>query len=229
MTDSNYVFEAGEPIDVGSHGQHDYVFHSGDPVLDRGQSPFVFESGTGLRGGIELVYDNTAIQNEDVKFFDNGATFEAGTYSLTVEGEGYAHNDTDPNNAYFCDEFISDGQVPDNTDIWFKAPCQRLEDDTGQFDTTYAVIEDFDNDGDNDIVFGMFIIYPGGPYTIQTPEGTFDGSPQTYIFDEKDLSGPPFSGNGEFTTTSSGPIGVFNMDEQGSGGDNAADLTYSLA
>lgn len=51
MTKSGYVFESGEAIDVGSPGDHDYVFSSGEPVTDSGVSTYVFESGTGLRGG----------------------------------------------------------------------------------------------------------------------------------------------------------------------------------
>lgn len=43
-----YIFEQGEGIDIGSHGDHDYVYASGDPVNDGGDSEVVFESGTGL-------------------------------------------------------------------------------------------------------------------------------------------------------------------------------------
>lgn len=48
-SDSTYVFESGEPFDVGSHGDHDYFYSSGSPVVDDGESPYVFESGTGIR------------------------------------------------------------------------------------------------------------------------------------------------------------------------------------
>lgn len=54
MVESDYVFIDGVPIDVGEHGEHDYLFHSGEPVTDRGESSFVFESGTGV-GGQNLV------------------------------------------------------------------------------------------------------------------------------------------------------------------------------
>lgn len=46
-----YIFEQGESIDIGSHGEHDYVYASGDPVNDGGDSGVVFESGTGLGSG----------------------------------------------------------------------------------------------------------------------------------------------------------------------------------
>jgi len=51
MPDSDYVFEKGEPIFVGSHGDTEYVFESGVPVSNTGdESSFVFESGIGLGG-----------------------------------------------------------------------------------------------------------------------------------------------------------------------------------
>jgi len=50
MPKSDYVFEQGEPIDVGTAGDHDFVFGSGESVTDRGVSDFVFESGTGIGG-----------------------------------------------------------------------------------------------------------------------------------------------------------------------------------
>lgn len=54
MPDSSFVYEKGDPIQVGSHGDHSYVYHSGDPVTDSGESSFVYESGTGIGGGVTL-------------------------------------------------------------------------------------------------------------------------------------------------------------------------------
>lgn len=48
MAESDYIYEQGEPISEGSHGQHDYVFSNGEPVPDTGKSEVVFESGIGL-------------------------------------------------------------------------------------------------------------------------------------------------------------------------------------
>lgn len=39
-------------MDVGSHGDHDYFYHSGTPVVDSGKSEYVFESGTGLGSAV---------------------------------------------------------------------------------------------------------------------------------------------------------------------------------
>lgn len=60
MTKSNYFFLSGEAATVGSHGNHSYVFHSGEPVLDRGESDYVFETGTGLGGGIQVTISDDA-------------------------------------------------------------------------------------------------------------------------------------------------------------------------
>lgn len=57
MTESTLTFEQGEPIDVGSHGAHDYVYESGTPVSDNGDSTLVFESGNGLGGLRAVFYD----------------------------------------------------------------------------------------------------------------------------------------------------------------------------
>lgn len=48
MPKSNYTFIQGDPIDVGSHGETDYLFHNGDPVPNDGKEKFVFESDIGL-------------------------------------------------------------------------------------------------------------------------------------------------------------------------------------
>ena len=50
MPDSDLVFEQGEAIDVGSHGDDDLLYHDGDPVPNTGASSLVFEAGTGLGG-----------------------------------------------------------------------------------------------------------------------------------------------------------------------------------
>jgi len=77
MAKSDYIFESGEAIDVGSHGETDYVFASGEPVANSGDSSFVFESGTGLGGlsGITVVFRDS-----------NGETTGSiGTYSAPYD------------------------------------------------------------------------------------------------------------------------------------------------
>lgn len=48
MVKSNFVFESGDAIEVGSHGGHDFVYAGGEEVEDRGKSDYIFEAGTGL-------------------------------------------------------------------------------------------------------------------------------------------------------------------------------------
>lgn len=83
MPESDYVFERGEPIQVGSHGEHIYVFSQGEPVTDAGVSEFVFESGTGLGG--EVVVEGTSIgyfeSAESGQSFYNG--INDGSYEVT--------------------------------------------------------------------------------------------------------------------------------------------------
>lgn len=55
MTKSDFVFEKGEPIEVGSHGETDLLYHQGDPAPDTGRSDLVFEAGTGL-GGLDAFH-----------------------------------------------------------------------------------------------------------------------------------------------------------------------------
>lgn len=52
---SDFVYESGEAITTGFHGETDFVYASGDPVPNNGVSDLVFESGTGLGGGSFVV------------------------------------------------------------------------------------------------------------------------------------------------------------------------------
>jgi hypothetical protein len=57
MVDSEFVFDQGEPINIGSPGDHDFVLESGTQVNDSGVSGLVFEAGTGLGGGDDILED----------------------------------------------------------------------------------------------------------------------------------------------------------------------------
>jgi len=50
MSTSDFVFERGERVPIGSNGETDYVFVSDDPVPNTGVSELVFESGVGVGG-----------------------------------------------------------------------------------------------------------------------------------------------------------------------------------
>lgn len=56
MVKSNYVFDQGEAIDVGTEGENDLVFESGEPVTDVGGSTLVFEEGVAIGGTDEIAF-----------------------------------------------------------------------------------------------------------------------------------------------------------------------------
>jgi len=76
-TEGDIVFEAGEPITVGEHGQHDFVYVEGEPAYDDGLSELAFEEGTGMSGGLGL----------DDYVFGNGVTAEVNRNAPVYEGE----------------------------------------------------------------------------------------------------------------------------------------------
>jgi len=74
------VFEKGNEIQTGSHGEHDYVYASGERVTDQGDSNFVFESGTGLGGA--LVIDN--FERGDLNPYSSQTGSGGGSASITT-------------------------------------------------------------------------------------------------------------------------------------------------
>lgn len=225
MVDSSYTYIKGVPIDVGVEGAHNLIKESGEPVNDGGESPFVFERGTGLGGGIEFNVDMSAA-NEITYAQDeegNDQIFEAGTYQLSVSGNGWSHSGggVDTSNLV-CD--VDTSEVGGTLD--FYAPCNRVE-ALGGADDTYSLVTDFDGDGTDEVLMGPALVYPGAGRTLNTPEGDVDAIEQTTVFTDKTLE-VPSSGNGTITLTSSGKIGVYNMDEPGTYGDNSAEVTYTL-
>lgn len=79
---SSYVFESGTPIETGSHGDTNYVFHSGTPVPNFGASTVVFESGSGIGGGI--VIDD--FEDGDFSEYNDFGGDSPGTTSNAFEG-----------------------------------------------------------------------------------------------------------------------------------------------
>jgi len=92
MADSTIVFEEGESIDVGSHGEHDFVYHEGEPVTDTGISSLVFEGGTGLGGGGALVMQ----YGDDTENFGGAGKIDQGlTEVLGTDSESTFEKDSD--------------------------------------------------------------------------------------------------------------------------------------
>lgn len=101
---SDFVFESGEAIDLGAHGDHDYVFASGEPVPDTGVSSLVFESGTGLGGGNSVTIRDDAGEEtaalpliEDSQTIENWYDYGGGGGSFGSSGAGQITNWTADN------------------------------------------------------------------------------------------------------------------------------------
>jgi hypothetical protein len=94
MTNSSYVYESGTPFVVGSHGQHRYVYVSGQPVKDDGESTYVYESGTGNRGTTVLedferdnpLADYTSLDGEPVSYWSIVSSKFEGDKMLEASG-----------------------------------------------------------------------------------------------------------------------------------------------
>lgn len=105
-----FVYENGEAVDLGSHGDHDYVFADGTPVPDSGDSPFVFEDGTGIGGG--NIIDNLERGNLDPYDESNVPELFSVVTSPTFDGD-YALRVAMDYNRTGAEEYIrSNGGLP---------------------------------------------------------------------------------------------------------------------
>jgi len=84
MPNSDYVFQSGEPIELGQAGDHAYEFVSGSPLVDSGASEFVFVSGTGIGSSATVIDD---LERGDLSPYIQYGNQNAGiTTSPTYEG-----------------------------------------------------------------------------------------------------------------------------------------------
>jgi len=89
MPKSSYVYESGDAIDVGSHGETDFVYVSGEPVPNTGRSTLVYESGTGIGGRFTATLRNEAGDIlETIQIVDD--TYDKGGIALHFGFEGGA-------------------------------------------------------------------------------------------------------------------------------------------
>ena len=97
MPNSDYVFQSGEPVEVGQAGDHAYEFVSGSPLVDSGASEFVFVSGTGIGSSATVIDDlergdlSPYIQygNQNDAGITTSPTYE-GTYAIAMAGDDNA-------------------------------------------------------------------------------------------------------------------------------------------
>lgn len=112
MADSGLAFEAGDPIEIGTHGETDYLFEEGNPVHNSGGSDTVFESGTGLGGGsiTGTIFDASGNELETLTLDDN--TYSTGGVGMRAgfEGEGGAWDHARLTDGTVIDDF-EDGDI----------------------------------------------------------------------------------------------------------------------
>lgn len=93
-----YIYESGKQIPLGSHGDSDYVYASGEPVPNTGISEYVFESGIGIGGAGDIIDDfEDGDLNGWTDSVSNGTVVTSpvppgigGTYALEVYTPGNA-------------------------------------------------------------------------------------------------------------------------------------------
>lgn len=131
MAKSKYIFESGEGIDVGSHGEHDYVFSQGSPVADTGKSAYVFESGTGIGGESAkiTISDSFGEEEADVNIIERSESIEEyynyGETDAAAEGQIQEYTKLryttflifkNGNTDEYSFGFVHDTYRPDNSD-----------------------------------------------------------------------------------------------------------------
>lgn len=99
-----FVYEEGEEIVTGAHGQHDFTYAEDTPVTDQGVSELVFEEGTGIGGGNSVtIRDNAGEQTaaypliEDSQSVSNWYDYGGGGGSFGSSGAGKITNWTEDN------------------------------------------------------------------------------------------------------------------------------------
>lgn len=133
MADSDFVFEAGVPVQVGSHGDHSFVFAGGDPVEDTGDSTLVFEAGTGFTHRLQFEVNGGGVQSL-------GPVKD----SQTVE-DWYGLNDTESNagdHGYWEDDVLT-VLVYENTSDGSRYLVVTADDPTVDGSTEYSLRVDF--------------------------------------------------------------------------------------
>lgn len=93
-----YIFEKGSEVDVGFHGEHDYVYASGEPIPDTGNSEVVFESGTGLGGNDVFHFDYGNVDEFSAWHSDAedalNVRIRAADFNSTTFADAYANEPT---------------------------------------------------------------------------------------------------------------------------------------
>lgn len=96
---TGFIYEEGEEVLTGDHGETELAFAEGDPIPDRGVSDLVFEEGTGIGGGgIVLSADTTGVHETGYTHtqFYNYAGTESNHGEYTAYHAAGLHNGVSP-------------------------------------------------------------------------------------------------------------------------------------
>lgn len=113
---TGYVFIEGQGIETGTHGTHDYTFSDGSKVNDDGDSPIVFEDGTGL----SLSNVETSHEDDPENFSDPNP---ANNDTYAIEG-----NDAVSRNLFDGDSGDSVGWYISGGSYRFTVQMEQLDD-----------------------------------------------------------------------------------------------------
>jgi len=191
MAEDSFLFESGEAVSVGNHGDTDYVFAGGEPVPNSGESDFVFESGIGLGGG------PVVIGGTNVGFFETSETWD-NFWNYT--------NNEDEANANGLQAFGIDDNRSEHTAYVFVvyssaedafALCIWTFEDTGLRAAFHTVFQDF----------GGAAIFPANPQVEDDPSGSGSGTNDDYY--DTDSNGDPVGSFGYKTVRGDGMLHEF--------------------
>lgn len=90
MTESDYVFIDGDPIDYGRHGQNTLAYQDGEPVVDEGESAIAFENGTGLGIAVSAISITATIttggDSATLSATDSNGPYPGGGIGFNING-----------------------------------------------------------------------------------------------------------------------------------------------
>lgn len=95
VSDSGYVYKQGDPIQVGEHGVHSNLYHSGEAVVDNGASAFIFEAGTGLGRNYTWV---DSFEDGSMSEYDDGPFTPVQDSSVATDRDWYLKSESNNNN-----------------------------------------------------------------------------------------------------------------------------------
>lgn len=100
------LYISGKLVQTGTHGETSYVFDSGEPVPNTGVSDYVYESGTGVGGGLEMAWNSQAkesvgaistAETQDTFYGYDGANDDSASHGYYVGDVGslFFHENSD--------------------------------------------------------------------------------------------------------------------------------------